>query len=91
MNGRSAHILEQSEGNLNGAPTKSELNTSKGLIQGQNEGVPLWLCGLRIWHCHCSGSGCCCVMGSILAWEHPHAAGQKNKTKQNKKQNQKPE
>ena len=25
----------------------------------------MWLIGLRIWCCHCSGSGCCCVVSSI--------------------------
>ena len=25
----------------------------------------MWLRGLRIWHCHCSGSGCCCGAGLI--------------------------
>jgi len=28
-------------------------------------GVPMWLRALRTWHCHCSGSGCCCGVGSI--------------------------
>ena len=28
-------------------------------------GVPLWLSGLRIQHCHCCGSGHCCGTGSI--------------------------
>ena len=28
-------------------------------------GVLLWLTGLRIWHCHCNGEGCCCAEGSI--------------------------
>ena len=28
-------------------------------------GVPLWCSGLRIWRCHCSGSGCCCDVGLI--------------------------
>ena len=27
--------------------------------------VPLWRSKLRIWHCHCSGSGQCCGVGSI--------------------------
>ena len=27
--------------------------------------VPWWLSGLRIWHCHCYGSSCCCGAGSI--------------------------
>ena len=28
-------------------------------------GVPWWLSGLRIWHCHCCGSGYCCGSGSV--------------------------
>ena len=28
-------------------------------------GVPVWCSRLRIWHCHCSGSGRWCGMGSI--------------------------
>ena len=28
-------------------------------------GVPLWCSGLRIGHCHCSGSGLCCGSGLI--------------------------
>ena len=27
------------------------------LIMKYNSGVPWWLSGLRIWHCHCCGSG----------------------------------
>ena len=27
--------------------------------------VPMLLSRLRIWHCHCSSSGCCCVLGLI--------------------------
>ena len=38
-------------------------------IMGQKEhiyGVLWWHSGLRIWCCHCSGSGHCCVVGSFL-------------------------
>ena len=35
----------------------------------------MWVSGLKIWCCHCSGLGCCCGVGSIpglwvrsLAW-----------------------
>ena len=28
-------------------------------------GVALRLSGLRIWQCHCSGSGCCCGVDLI--------------------------
>ena len=28
-------------------------------------GVPWWLSALRIWHCHCCGSGYSCGAGSI--------------------------
>ena len=27
-------------------------------------GVLWWLSGLRIWHCHCYGLGCCCGTGA---------------------------
>ena len=37
------------------------LNSSKEYEQG----VSVWLSGLRIWHCHCSGSECCCGSGVI--------------------------
>ena len=36
-------------------------------------GVPWWPSGLRIWCCHCCGSGL------ILAWEIPYAMGMANK------------
>ena len=32
------------------------------MLQG---GVPMWLSRLRIQPYHCSGSGCCCGVGSI--------------------------
>ena len=28
-------------------------------------GVPWWLSGLRLWHCHCCGCGYCCDSGLI--------------------------
>ena len=28
-------------------------------------GVPWWCIGLRIWHCHCCGSGHCCHVGLL--------------------------
>ena len=37
----------------------------KGTIQNIGIGVPWWLSRLRIWHCHCCGSGCCCGVGLI--------------------------
>ena len=44
-----------------------------------------WLSRLRIWDCHCSGSGHCCGKGLVLAQALPQAA--ENKEKQtNKKQ-----
>ena len=30
-----------------------------------SHGVPWWLSGLRIWHCHCSSLGYCCGVGLI--------------------------
>ena len=46
-----------------------------------SNGVLLWLSGLRIWHCHCSSSGCCCGVGSIpsLGTSPSHRHGQKKK------------
>ena len=37
----------------------------------------MWHSGLRIWHCHCSGSGCCCGMGLMpknfhMPWAWPN-------------------
>ena len=48
--------------------------------------VPLWLSGLRIWHCHYSGSDHCCGVGLIpgLGTFACHGHGQKKK-KLNKK------
>ena len=37
-------------------------NRVSGLVVSE---VPWWLSGLRIWHCHCSGSGYCCDAGLI--------------------------
>lgn len=37
---------------------------------------PWWL---RIWCCHCCGSGYCCGAGLILAGELLHASAAKNK------------
>ena len=36
-----------------------------GVLRNTTIGVPWWLSRLRIWHCHCYGSGCCCGTGSI--------------------------
>ena len=33
------------------------------LIKRKMLGVLLWLSGLRLWCCHCSGFSCCCGMG----------------------------
>ena len=43
-------------------------------------GVPLWCSGLRIQHCHCSGSGHCCDLGLIpgLGTSTCHRCGQRN-------------
>ena len=42
-------------------------------------GVPLWFSELRIWSCHCCGSGYSCGSGA-LALELSHAAGAARKT-----------
>lgn len=39
---------------------------------------PWWL---RIWCCHCCGSGYCCDIGSYLDPELPHATGVVKKKK----------
>ena len=41
-------------------------------------GVPQWLNGLRVQHCHCSGLGCGYGEGSIpgLAWELAQVVGE---------------
>ena len=39
----------------------------------KNPGIPVCLCRLRVWCCHCSGSGGCCGMGLILGQEFPRA------------------
>lgn len=45
----------------------------------KNIGVPLRHSGLRIPHCHCSGSGCCHGVG--LGTATCHGNGQKEKKK----------
>ena len=52
----------------------------------ETPGVPSWHSGLRIWHFHCCGSGCCCGMGWVPgsgASAH-YGHGQKLKPEQNK-------
>ena len=39
------------------------MNISKYVIGG----VPLWLSGLRTWHCPFSGSGRCCGVGLLTS------------------------
>ena len=39
------------------------------------KGVPLWCSGLRIQHCHCSGSSCWCGLGWIPGLGLLHALG----------------
>ena len=53
---------------------KEEIVFSNVQIPTQG-GVLLWCSEFRIWCCHCSGLGCCCGSGSILAQEFPHAMG----------------
>ena len=43
-------------------------------------GGPVWLVGLRIWHCHCSGSSHCYDLGLLS-----HAAGARKKKKKERK------
>ena len=51
-------------------------------------GVPLWYSGLRIRHCHCSGSGCCYGTGQSLARELSQITGGVKKKKTNKPKTQ---
>ena len=48
-------------------------------------GVPWYLSGLRTWHCHCCGSGCCCGADLIPGMEISACpgGGQKNKNERN--------
>jgi len=41
--------------------------TSLSILKENLREFPLWHNGLRIRHCHCSGSGCCCGVGSITS------------------------
>ena len=54
------------------------------LIQNWQSGVSLWCSWLRTQHCHYSGSGLCCVTGSILGREFLHAVGAGKKKKKKK-------
>ena len=51
--------------------------------QRKVSGVPLGHSRLRIWCCHCRGSGCCCGMGSIPGpgTSTCHGQGQKKNRK----------
>ena len=42
-------------------------------------GVPLWCMGLKIQHCHCSGSGCHCGTGSVPALGTSTSCGRSQK------------
>ena len=59
--------------------------TFKSNIKIKSMQVPLWLSGLRICCCHCSGSVCCCGVGSIPGSETSHAAGEAKKTPHKKR------
>lgn len=48
----------------------------------QWNGVPWWLSGLHIWHCHCGGSGYSCDGDSISGLELPCAMGSAKKKKE---------
>ena len=47
------------------------------------QGVPWWLSVLRVWHCHCCGSGHCCGESWIPGpgTSSCHRCGQKKKKK----------
>ena len=49
--------------------TETQTHTHSGILLGHNKewnlGFPLWLSRLRIQHCHCCESGCCCGVSSI--------------------------
>lgn len=60
------------------------LKTAKGkdlLKEIPIVGVPWWHSGLKIRQCHCSSSGRCGGMSSILPREFPHATGPGEKKK----------
>ena len=49
--------------------------TSLKVYQEDYKGVSPWLSRLRIWSCHCYGSGYCCGMDSVPGPEILYAAG----------------
>ena len=58
----------------------------KGHLNKMSLRVPLWLSSLRMWRCHCSGSGHCCGTDSIPGLETSACCGcSQNKTKQKNK------
>ena len=76
-------------------PSASDTHESTWLLaegqlhsKGSAHEIPWRLSGLRIWHCHRCGSGCCCASGSIpgcrTSASHRHFQEKQNKTKQNK-------
>ena len=57
------------------------ISSSHTLKNKALRGVLCWPSGLRSWHSHCSGSGCCCGVGLIpgLRISACSGPGQKNK------------
>ena len=53
----------------------------KKVISIEKEGVPWWLAGLRIQHCHCCGLVTAVAWVRSLAQGFPHAAGVAKKKK----------
>ena len=62
---------------------------SGGIVEKHQSGVPSWLSGLRIQHCHCCVSGHCCGSGSTTGQGTSTWGGcvKKNKTKTKTKKN----
>ena len=52
-------------------------------IKNFAEEFPWWHSRLRIWHCHCSGLGSCCGVGSVLGTGTSSCCGHNQKLKKN--------
>ena len=68
-----------------GVDTSSLTSVSLGL-RVNTLGVPRWLSGLRIWHCHCCGLGHCCGSGLIPGLETSACHGSVQKFFKNKEE-----
>lgn len=51
------------------SPEQKVEKEARRASQRDTAGVPMWLQELRIRHCRCSSSGCCCSTGLIPATE----------------------